>query len=342
MLTPKEASQVKEALIHCKRPFFFFHDDPDGFASFLICYKYIKEGKGMPVKAAPNVTEPFTRYVREYDADIVFVLDIAMVEQDFIDQVKVPVVWIDHHELQQRTKVSYFNPQKRGVNIPTPYLCHQAVQQDLWLTVIGCIGDWYFPNDLIKEFREKYPGIIPEDVKTVQDALYNSEAGTLVKVLSFNLKGTTTATRASITAMQKILSPNEILKQETKEGEFVWKRYLAIEKVYQKLYQQAMKAQTKDQIFIFLYPSDEHSLTKDLANELLYRLPNEIIIVGREKSGDLRCSIRSKKTNILNPVKKAITGLRATGGGHEHACGANINKEDFEQFVKNLRAEINA
>ena len=46
---------------------------------------------------------------------------------------------------------------------------------------------------------------------------------------------------------------------------------------------------------------------------------------------------RAKNKAIPEALERALQGLEGYGGGHEYACGANINKEDFDEFVKRLR-----
>ena len=146
MLKDKEAAEIREELKNCRQPLFFYHDDPDGLTSFIMLYRHHGEGKGFVVKAHPNINRKFAGYVRSYGADKVFVLDIAMVEQEFIDEAGVPVVWIDHHMPVERENVKYFNPRiSSGINMPTPALCYQVTRQDLWLAAVGCIGDWVIP-----------------------------------------------------------------------------------------------------------------------------------------------------------------------------------------------------
>ncbi|MBD3259624.1 hypothetical protein GF371_03245, partial [Candidatus Woesearchaeota archaeon] len=95
MIPKKQIQQIKEELDNCKKPIFLFHDDPDGLASFLLLYRYKGEGKGIPIKAAPRLNLFFAKKVNEYNADKVFVLDIADIEPSFYDNVKVPVIWVD-------------------------------------------------------------------------------------------------------------------------------------------------------------------------------------------------------------------------------------------------------
>ena len=345
MLQPNEVAAIKEELQNCQKPLFFFHDDPDGLASFLLCYRFLKEGKGLPVKAYPRITvEPYARKVEEYGADKVFVLDVAMVDQEFIDAVKVPVIWVDHHTVLERDRVRYFNPQKRGVNIPTPALIWQITgeerPQDLWIAVTGSIGDWYFPP-FATAFQQAYSQLLPQTCATVEDALFNTRIGILVKVFSFNLKGPMEEVLKAVKILTRIENPYEILEQQTPAGKLLWKQYLSVNKDYERLKKEALKNETKDKLFVWTYSEDKLSLTKDLANELLYLFKDKVIVLGREKSGEYRCSLRAPaKINLLKALERALVGIQGYGGGHEQACGAAIKKDDFKQFLENLRREL--
>ncbi|MBW3016276.1 DHH family phosphoesterase [Candidatus Woesearchaeota archaeon] len=342
MLTPQEAAKLKEELTNCTYPLFIFHDDPDGLASFLLCYRYVKEGRGMPVKAYPRITpEPYVKKATDFGADKIFILDVAMVDQEFIDEVKIPVVWIDHHAVLERDRVKYFNPQKRGINTPTPVLIWQAIgeerPQDIWIAVTGAIGDWHFPNFAI-QFQQASK-LLPK-TSTVEEALFNSPIGTLVKVFSFNLKGKMSEVTTAVKVLTRIEDPYEILEQKTPAGKLLWKKYLQVNKIYQEMLEKALKHDTEDKIFVYTYSDDKLSLTKDLANELLYKL-KKTIIVGREKSGEMRCSIRAPpEINLVKPLERALIGIEGYGGGHEQACGVAVKKEDFKQFIENLKKEL--
>lgn len=335
MLTLQEVAKLKEELTNCQRPLFIFHDDPDGLASFLLCYRFVKEGRGIPLKAYPRVgVEPFARKVEEFGADKVFILDVAMVEQEFIDAVKVPVVWIDHHSVLERDRVMYFNPQKRGVNTPTPVMIWQVVgeerPQDLWIAVIGAIGDWYLPDFAQSVMK----------VCCVEDALFNSEFGTLAKLFSFVLKGKMSDVTASIKILTRVDDYREILEQKTPAAKLVWKRYLSVKKVYDEMLADALKHDSADKLFVYTYSDDKLSLTKDLSNELLYKL-KKVIIVGREKSGEVRCSVRAPAdVKLSKGIERALVGIEGYGGGHEQACGVAIKKHDFRNFLDNLRKEL--
>ncbi len=342
MLTKEQEQEIKKALDGSVRPFYFFHDDPDGLSSFLLLYRYNKEGRGYVVKAVPNIRGEHYKKIEEFDPDVVFILDLAIVDQDFLDSNKTPVYWIDHHTPLSREKVHYYNPRITfNKNIPTPVMCYQIVKQDLWLATVGAIGDWYMP-EYAADFRKEYPDLLPENITTVQEALYNSKVGTLVKVFSFLLKGTTTNVYKNIKALSRINNPREILEQTTPQGKFIWKYYKKINQDYEKSLQEALKRHTKEKLLVYTYSSDKLSLTKDLANELIARFPDKIIILGREKDDEVRCSLRAGEGIRLDlALQKALRNVEGYGGGHEQACGGAIKKHDFQKFLKILEEELN-
>lgn len=340
MLTQKQFQQIRDELDNCQNPIFFFDDDPDGLCAFLLLYRYKKEGHGFVVKTHPKLDVRSAPKIEQYDADKVFVLDVANLEQDFIDASKAPVIWIDHHGPFERTGMRYFNPRinDKNVNIPTTYMCYKVVQQDLWIAMVGCIADYYMP-DFLNEFKKKYPDLL-NGKKTVGDIYFSSKLGTLIKIFSFCLKGKTSEVVKNMKILTRIESPYEILNQETAKGKFIFKRYEKINKLYDSLLEDAVKAAGKEKMLVFTYSEDKMSFTGDLANELLHKFPDKIIIVGRKKDDDVRMSLRSR--NILIPpiLEKSLAGLEGYGGGHEYACGANIKETDFKEFVK--RIKINA
>jgi len=341
MLNDKQIKQIRDELTHCQRPMFFFHDDPDGLCSFLLCYRYIHEGKGVVIKTHPKINTMFMRSVEEYGADKVFVLDIAMIDQDFIDKVGVPVVWVDHHEPQDRKGVKYFNPRiGKNENIPPSRMLFDVVEQDMWISMCGCIGDWYMP-DFKDKFCEKYPDLLDKSITKPEEALFNSKLGELVKMLSFNLKGKTQEVMKSAKVLTRIESPNEILEQSTPRGRFIYKKYQKVKVVYDELLKKAEEAKTEDSILLFNYHEDKLSITKELSNEMIYRHPDKVVIIAREKSGEMKCSLRSGEKVILTKIlEKALIGIEGYGGGHEHACGAVIKKDDFPVFLNNIREEL--
>lgn len=332
--------EIRELVEKSENPLFFFDDDSDGLASFLLLWRHIQRGKGIIVKRYPDLDLSFVRKVEEYHPDRIFVLDKYDVNQEFIDRVNRPVVWIDHHEVKDRKGVKYYNPRMKDKDIylPVSYLCYKTVKNDLWLAMCGIVGDYYLDKELIKEVNKQYPGFLGK-VKNAGDALYKTDLGKLTKIMNFSIKGDMNDVKKSIAVWMKIQSPYEVLNSETARGKFLMKRHEKINKAYMKLYDKAVSS-AKGKLLIFNYPSSKMSFTGDLATELSYRYPNKVIIISRDKENHMILSLRDRKHDLPKLLEKALDGLDGYGGGHKEACGANVSKDDYPKFIENLKKLI--
>lgn len=342
MLNPQQVSFLREQLATAREPLFFFDDDPDGLCSFLLLYRINREGHGVIIKSQPFLDKKYLNRVDEYHPDKIFVLDVPVVEQDFIDQAGKPIFWIDHHPLLERAKINYFNPRQTqpDIYLPTSRMAYQINQNssDLWLAMVGCISDYHLP-DFISQFNSQYPDLI-EGAKEIELIIYQSRLGRLCRIFSFILKGKTSEVNKSVRILTRIKSPYEILNQETSAGKHLYQYFEKIEKKYLVLLAEAKTVKAKAELLVFVYTDQNWSFTSELSAELVSLHPDKLVIVARQKSREMKCSLRSKKLMIPLLLEKALVGIQGYGGGHEHACGANIKEEDWDLFLNNLKREI--
>jgi len=341
VLEEKDYDKIRDELDNCKKPLFYFDDDPDGLCSFLLLYRYVGDGKGVCVKSKPVVDEKFSKKVDEFLPDKVFVLDKPYVDQDFLDRIKVPVIWIDHHEPIERERVKYFNPRTKGEHTPVTYVCYKVSQKDIWIGMIGCIGDWFMP-DFKDEFVKLYPDYMDAKITKPEDALFTTKLGLLVKIFSFCLKGRTTEVKRCFKTLTRVKHPDEILNQTSSQGKFIFKRYKSVDDLFQPILAEARAAakKSKDKIILYHYTETKMSFSAELSNLLLYENPDKLIMVAREKTDDVVLSLRSSKLRVDKILEKALVGVKGYGGGHPYACGACIDKEFFKQFVENIRSQL--
>jgi len=340
MIKEKELKEIRKLLEESENPLFFYDDDTDGLCSYLLLKKKYGKGKGICVKGSPVLDEKFVRKIKEVMPDRVFILDIPIVKQDFIDKVNVPIVWIDHHEVCDVEGVKIFNPRKENKddNSPTAYWCYRVVEENLWIGMIGMIGDWFIPKDLMKEFS-KYD-LLDVKVKDPGEALFDSKFGKLVRIFNFVLKGNISDVKNVVSVLLKIEDPLEILESKSSKGKFIYSMYEKVNKNYGELLKEALRSVKDEKVLLFVYSNNKISFTGDLSNELLYRFPDKLIIIGRIKEDRVMFSLRSGKYRVSELVKKAVSKVEGYGGGHLYACGANIAKDDYMKFVDEIREGI--
>lgn len=343
MIPPQKLQEIKTALLKSQNPLFFFDDDPDGLCSYILLKKLIGRGRGVIIKGSPKLDIRYLRKVREYSPDYIFVLDKPLIDQEFIDQVSSPIIWLDHHPLQQNTGVKYYNPLQysKDDNRPTSFWAYQISKTSLMYGTIGPIADYYLPP-YIDEFSKTYPGLIPKNPKNQGELLYNSRLGDLIRIIMFSLKGTNTDVTKLINVLFRIDNPYEILDLTTPHGAFVYKHAQKILKEYNKIKQDAITSfkEQKSELLVYVYPTKKNSFTSELSTELHYLFKDKVIILGRQKDDEIKMSIRSSKIRIDQVVKKALEGVHGYGGGHPYACGANISTSDFHKFVKQFKSAL--
>lgn len=342
ILPKKELEDIRSELASCKRPMYFFHDDADGVGSFLLLYRRVGEGQGVIVKTNPRVSTQFIRKVKEYGPDKIFITDLAMVDQDFIDEVKLPIVWIDHHTPQVRQGAKYFNPRVHHPdrNIPASRVCYEAVQEDLWIATVGTTADWVLDKTLHKKFCKAHPGLSDPDLEHVEDVLQKTELGRLITIIGFVLKGTASEALKYVKVLTRIKSPEEILRQESAPGTFIYRRYEEISRIYERLKKDSLASKVSDDVLVFIYEDNLLSLTKDLANDLLLQNPQTVVVIGRRKDDEVKMSLRAPMFVLPPVLERSLLGIDGYGGGHEHACGCCVKVKDYDRFLAQFRTEV--
>jgi len=341
MLTDEEKSEIKEALLSSERPLFFFHDDADGVTSFMQFYKQVERGKGVIVKSTPQVGERFIQTVKNFGPDKIFILDLAIVDQDFVDQINVPIYWLDHHDLADIKGVHYYNPKKnkKGDNTCIAKLSYDIFQENFWISAVGTVGDWQLPDDTRKKLIEELPELFNKNIETPQKALFGSKIGKLAKIINFVLKGPMKEVHKAVKVLTRIKGPNELLEESSEQGKYLMKKFKSMNKEYDKLLKRAIEKQEKDdKLLVFTYEENKTSLSGELSNELLYTYPDKIIIIARHHNGEMKTSFRSSgKIKVKEILEKAIVGIQGRVGGHDYACGGLIKDDDWDDFIHNIR-----
>ena len=336
---------IYELIKKSENPLIFFDDDPDGLISYLLIKKHFDKGKGVAVKGKPMVGNEFLLSVEKYNPDLIIVLDKPIIEQDFIDNTNVPIVWIDHHPVVKVKGVKYYNPRLKNKNDNrcVSYWAYRLTGDNMWLAAIGVVSD-YQKSGFLKYFAKKYPELL-DKVKDQNEMLFNSNLGKLIKIFVFSLKGDTKFANKNIEILSKIKDPFDLLLGRTEDSKFLLKRIKKVEKHYNRLLDKAIEENKDNKDFvIFIYPSGKYSFSAEMSNELMQKFPGRFIIVGREKDDEVRMSLRApeNKKNIKLPevIQKALVGLEGYGGGHDYAAGANIKKKDFHQFIESIKNQL--
>jgi single-stranded DNA-specific DHH superfamily exonuclease len=340
MLTQKEIEEIKDHLEKAQNPLFYFDNDQDGLSSYLLFRRFIERGNGIPIKSSPLGLESYRR-VDEFKPDYIFILDQPTVSKEFFEKLRetnLPVVWIDHHEnnLSEIPEwVNYFNPlyNETKSNEPVTALAYQVTQRkkDLWIAVLGCIADKYFPP-FYSDFLIEYPDLGLES-NDAFDIFYGASIGKIARIVGSGLKDRTTLVMKMVRFLIKAKTPYEVLEEKI-ENNFFHKRFNLIDAKLKKFFNKA-KEEYNGKGFLFFKYAGETSMSADIANRLSHEFEGIVVVVAFVKGVRVNLSIRGRgiREKVLELIKEFPF---ATGGGHEDAVGAQIDIDQLEEFREKL------
>lgn len=340
MLTIKQIQEFRNFLEKSQNPLFLFDNDVDGLCSFLLFARFCGKGKGVAIKTFPSVGGTYIKKVHEFKPDYIFVLDKPLIDKDFRNSVKefgIPIVWLDHHPIPDYAKeegIYYFNPlQQKASNEPTSYWAYKIIKnkREEWIAMIGCLADWFIP-DFAESFAKDYSDLFIQ-TKNPAKALYETEAGKIVKILSFALKDRTSIVVKMLKNLLTLKTPYEILDMTPKTIS-IHRRYKQINKKYEKILSKARDIARSSKKLLFFQYGGELSLSSELSNELHYFYPDRIIIVAYIKGTKVNVSLRG--SNVRDLAINALEGMESTCGGHKEASGATLRIEDLPKFRDRL------
>ena len=342
MLTKQEIQLLHKTITTSARPLVFFDDDADGLASYLLIQDTNAEAHGIRAARGPQLTHHFIGFVRRTHPDTVLIIDKPLVDEEFFRQVTTPTLWLDHHDPQayqqhkQHAHIQYLNPASNDSedHRPTSYWIQQALQGPIWIAAAGVTADW--DSSLLDAFRKEYPKLAPK-TNDIQEALYDSKLGDIIRILNFCMKGSTQEIDECIQALTHIKTPQELLNATSTHAKHVQKHVKPILKEYHKQLEQASQGESKQGVYTYVFEDIQTSLVTNVANELNTKIEEDILIIGRDDGTRINFSMRSTHTPLNKMLEEALAHVEGYGGGHENACGGSIRKDHWQEFLRHIQ-----
>lgn len=302
-------SEFEGATIH-------FHNDADGCCSGAIVCSGLNDFE-LVAHNNPNVTT--------LGEGKILVLDIGGLDAETVTGKDVTV--IDHH-LTGKLPCTHINPRFVGENYPASYATWLLFgnTSNAWMAGAGVIGDRSVLDaiPLFELLQDNNPELVAE--KIGQTEMYESPLGKISRMLDANasMKGEAGGVE-NVHAMIS-LSPQEILGGKA-EG-----MKTSLEKMETAIAQLVSKEPEKHGKLLLLRYRDGYSVKSQVANELLDRHPDMIVMVARESNGRVKASLRGKGFNLAKIAKKVTEGI-GSGGGHPVAAGLVVPSEEFDTVL---------
>lgn len=328
-------NKAREMLENAQNPFFLYDNDADGFCSFVLLRRWLERGTSLVVRSYPALDERYAHAAVEAHADLVVVLDRAVLGENFLavlERANVPILWLDHHVsemLEGFPLVSGYNPIHSGKEaVPVTAIAYAITKRkgDLWIAMMGCIADHYLP-DFVSDFKKKHKELWGT-VKKPFDAYFGTEIGRLARAVGFGIKDSLTGVRYVENFFIECMSVEQAFGELDSDSIFAHAYRNRMHR-YRELIGKALELKGP---FIFFRYSGLLSVNAELANELCYRFPKAFVVVAYTHHAIANISIRGK--HALSVLNEAIINFpSASGGGHQEAVGARIKTSELNDFV---------
>lgn len=373
-----QLEKIRTIIQKAKRPVVFFDTDSDGTMSYFQLKTLNSNLKGFPFK---KTREEQIELVQTIDSncDVVIFIDISYIYEAVFEEISIStIVWVDHHiseqkELIDEKNIEYFNPliydshdtrpasywaykiANKKENLP--YVCLGTLA-DFYLLV--CIKELYYympetfailfnisedkTNHLI-EFISKYNyyNYHTQRAEWIRYLSYNSNIGKLKLFFDYIYKKDFSNIDEIVSYLQK-LSLEEIIAEISAQQQTPFDQYGEFLKEVSKHLKKVLK-KNENSLVAFYYYQGDVSYTRQIAEEALYRLEGaEIVFIAfkKDNSDIVSCSFRSKHIPIQSLITETLNSFNGRGGGHELACGAIVDKSQFESFKQLILEEFNA
>jgi len=336
-----------------------FHNDADGVCSCVLMNRFLKrkickEADSVIAQPMPPAKNLLQRIRLSLPSKIIF-LDLS-IDQDksIIKKLEqdCEILIIDHHQISNNLnskKTVHYNPLFENPSIYqsgsylTYKICSTVLndsdwdKKNLWLAIIGIIGDYYIRDslDIIKKAEEYYSDIIKNND---QEALHNSLFGQVSDMIS-----AAKACKISCEEIVNIINSMETVHEINKQQKLV-DSYKKVQEDIERIKIDIKSNIDSNKNVLFYEKKSKYNLRSPIATIMSNDYPKKLIVVWEDIKNKIKISARNqnKNINVAKTLKSVIKDFKyASAGGHEAAAGASIRKQDWEEFKERLEELVN-
>lgn len=310
------------------------HRDIDGICSGALVKIALERLKIKDSMLFSGSYKDLSVILQNVKSDKTIIADIG-VSSNFVRFLANPTLIIDHHMIKDdinRDDIIFINPRliNQDVYQPASYIVYKLMdgvvdlQDKEWLVVLGIAGDYAFED--CKDILRKW-----SNAKSRDELLEKTEIGKAAffltgaifelgveKVMEILL---TTKDFHSLLENKEVRNAGNIYKRSyEKDKEKFWKKSESIGKI----------------IFSIIRPAHE-GMGSAIVNEVSRKNPNKIILLLEDLGDKYDIDARYHGSDVyLDKLMEKTCG----GGGHRHAAGGLIDKNDLERFKKRVMTEL--
>jgi len=321
--------------------FIGFDGDSDGFSSFVITYRLLKELGYKKIRF--KVFNHEVKSIRK-NFDVYVFLDIPTIPSELLTDFK-EVIIIDHHPPNHKfKKFNYCNPRlvEENAYIPTSCIAYYIYKKLLessdivWVAGIGIIGDKGFKNCkwVFREIRKMYPELLGNCFE--ESCIFDTELGKLAKIVNSLRLVNSKLYEKFGKYFARLDTYKRLLEGKDKESKFLLQIYRKTEREIEKWLKifETRKIETRN--LVYLEVNSKFNIRSTLATILSEKIKTKVVAVGQREGKWFKVSFRNK--NALKVLHYFLRNIPdSSGGGHPVACSMKFPAKYKKIFISKLK-----
>jgi single-stranded DNA-specific DHH superfamily exonuclease len=341
-------ASLHELLLTRGKKLLLYHTDVDGICSAALFQRFFVGYSTIPMEG-PIISDKLLSALSSEKPKVIAALDLP-IDQEWKKIGKLLIALpgtriaiIDHHiplKDMNSERVMHVNPRfKSSAYIPASVLVYRMLldmEKDakglIWIAALGVIGDYGYGDcgDILRECEKKYPALCRNKLK---------KAELLAKKLmsSVILEGAKGAEKA-LAIMLAAGSAQDMLSDPYLDA-----CHATVEKeIEASVNGFPEKSEKIPSIGLYMYEvKSSLNIASTVSTRVAAMNPDKMIFIVKQSGPFFKVSARYQKGDIsLNDLFKEATKGIGSGGGHEKAAGAVVEKRHWDEFRRRVVARL--
>ncbi len=329
------------------RKVLLYHQDCDGVCSAALFLKFYKGFEALSRKG-PLIEDEFAKKIIEKNPAIIVSLDLPLDQYgEKVEKMsrKIPDcrwVLVDHHVVTKdmnSSRVVHINPRfsDRDAYIPASCIVYELlkkmekkVEQYVWISVMGTIGDYALQCTNIDECGKIYPELVEPDLMNSKLKFGSDIISSVISAKELEGTRLVLETLLNSEGFESFEGKKELKRIKEKIDEEIARLMNSYEK---------NKEEYEDIGLVFFEIKTKFGLTAAIDSMLSEMQTDKIVVVYRKSGTAWKVSMRYQVggINLHNLIRKCL-GEKDSGGGHEKAAGGVV--QDIGKFKKKIIEEL--
>jgi single-stranded DNA-specific DHH superfamily exonuclease len=325
-----------------------YHTDVDGICSAALFQRFFTGYTTHPLEG-PIVSDRLLKELASAKPQVIAALDLP-IDQEWkkLDKLlaaspETRIAIVDHHiplKDMNSERITHVNPRfEKSIYIPASVLMYRMLRDEgkdvdalIWIAAMGVIGDYAYVDcaDILEECKKKLPKLFSGKdpkieilTKKLMSAVILDGAKGAQKALDVMLKA---QSAPDVFSDPYLSACNDSVEKEIEDAVAGFEA----------------KSEKIPSIGLYIYLVESKlNIASTVSTRVAAKNPDKMVFIIKHSGPFVKVSARYQKGDIsLNSLFKEVTKGIGSGGGHEKAAGAVVERKHWDEFRTRVVARL--